>query len=204
MSNLSESLNSPDTQSSIFDVWMNRFYNYVDNIKPTSRKGYFIGWLLVALALTAASSVYLGQEWAWVNGIIGAPAGIIFWLLGCAILHRRKDKLSENSIWRIRESRSQRQRMRPALVLAAIVVVVLIVSGAWLFQYAMGIGGVIIISVALTVFSMLHRTPEETYLFLKGIPDPRDTLGDDEEYVDDEEYSEDEELESDNEENEQR
>ncbi len=171
---------------SVFDEWMNRFYLFVDSHEVNSRRTYFFSWLAIAVVLTVAASFSLDAMFGtdglvWINGFIGAPAGIIVWLLACGVIHTRKN-LANTSIWRMRENRSQRQRFLPAIIISVIVIVVMVASGAWLFKTAMGVGGLIIVIAALTVFNLLRRTPLETYYAVKGIPDPRDTLGDDEVY----------------------
>lgn len=150
-------------------------------------KGQAVGirWGIIAFLLIVASSVlfYLNIAGTWVPALVGAPAGVILYIIGLGVVKRTT--VGEWSIFRMRENYSFKQRVRRIVFWFAAYALLFIPFGSFI---PYGLGGSILISLVMAALATGRRTPEEIELAKKGIPDPRDLaeVEDKDDYVDEE------------------
>jgi hypothetical protein len=165
----------------------------LDKIPVGKGQATAIKWGIIAAVLIAASSVlfYLGVNgtipWmgSWIPALIGAPAGIILYVIGLGIIQRTK--AGEWEIFHMRENYSFKQRLKRIAVWFGVYALIFIPSGKYI---PYGLGGAILIVLVMTAITTGRRTPAEILLAKKGLPDPRDL-----EALDDlDDYAEEEEL----------
>lgn len=150
------------------------FVNYrakVDGFTSSKAKNLTILGIIVAGVLIAASSVLYSLEIlnSWIPALIGAPAGVLLFLIGLGVIYRTK--VGEWNIFSMRERLSFRQRVRRILIWLGVYAVVFIPLGSYI---PYGVGGAILISLALTCLAVARRSPQEIEWAKNGFPDPRD------------------------------
>jgi hypothetical protein len=165
MVQVSQKQSNPSGMESI----INRFYNMIDSLSDQKRIGYSIGWALIAIVLVVAASLPLGDSFRWISAIAGAPAGIIIFGLILTLIHTTS--LKDLSLFKIRETKTPRQRIPIALSVLGAIVVILILIASYI---PIGVGGVTIIIACLSAFNIIRRTPQELSWASQGIPDPRE------------------------------
>lgn len=156
----------------------------LDKVPVGKGKQTAIVWGVVAVLLIAASSVMFHFNWlgTWVPALIGAPAGLILYLIGSGLI--RRTKIGEWEIFHMRKNYSFRQRMRRIVGWFVVYALVFIPLGRFI---PYGVGGAILIVLFMSALETGRRTPQELAWAKEGIPDPRDLEEVDEkdEYADD-------------------
>lgn len=97
------------------------------------------------------------------------PAGIALFFFGLGFAFVFEQKHPERL--RIKERFSFNQRIKWAVV-GGVACLGIIISLGQVLPYAFG--GVIVLALALTVYNLLQRTPDEIKLYEAGVVDPRD------------------------------
>jgi hypothetical protein len=130
-----------------------------------------VGLVLSGLLITASSVLYhYGILGSWLPALIGTPAGIILFLLGLGLVYRNPN-ISNWPVFQMRENLSFRQRTKRVIIWVVVYLVLFIPLGSFV---PYGLGGSLIICLALTAVTTMRRTEEEFNLAQQGIPDPRD------------------------------
>lgn len=176
-----------------FEVLTNRLYLYVEGLTSKQRKTQGIIWLAIAAVFMVASSLPLPPAINWIVPIIGVPGGVILFVLGLAVVH--VTSLKNWRIFSLKDWAVPRKRATYVGIGAIISIAALIVLSRFI---PTGIGGSLIVLIALTGFNALRRTPYEADLAARGIPDPRETEIEVEYYEEYEETDEEEPLTPDN------
>lgn len=147
------------------------FRSKVTALSSGRAKNYVYIGLTVSTVLIVGSSLlyYFDLLGSWLPALIGAPAGVIIFLLTLGSLYRTK--LGEWNIFQLRQSLSFRQRMRRILIGFGIYALVFIPLGSYV---PYGVGGSLLICLSLGSIAVGRRTPEELRLAEEGLPDPRD------------------------------
>lgn len=160
----------------------------VNKVPVGKGKAAIIQWGIIAFILIAASSVlfYLKVVGTWVPALIGAPAGVILFLIGLGVVKRTT--VGEWSIFQMRENYSFKQRLRRIAFWFATYALVFIPFGTYI---PYGLGGSILILLVMSALTTARRTPEEILMAKQGIPDPRDLA----EIDDKDDYTEEEDVE---------
>jgi uncharacterized membrane protein YkgB len=155
------------TTLNTLDPILARFGKFVELMEPAKRKTYTIAILSVAVVISVVL-VFI-QLPRYIHVILGAPMGLLLFLLGFAFCHIRNEAHPEKIRWK--EKYSPRQRIRISLVVIAIVIVVLVVSSSVIPAFT---GGMLSEAVALGIYNFIRRTPEEIKIGESGEIDPRD------------------------------
>ena len=130
-----------------------------------------IGLVVSSLLITASSILYhYGIMGSWLPALIGTPAGIILFLLGLGLVYRNPN-INNWTVFQMREDLSFRQRGKRVIIWVVAYLVLFIPLGSFI---PYGLGGSLIICLALTAVTTMRRTEEEFQLAQQGIPDPRD------------------------------
>jgi hypothetical protein len=130
-----------------------------------------VGLVLSGLLITASSVLYhYGILGSWLPALIGTPAGIILFLLGLGLVYRNSN-INNWPVFQMRENLSFRQRTKRVIIWVVVYLVLFIPLGSYV---PYGLGGSLIICLALTAVTTMRRTEEEFNLAQQGIPDPRD------------------------------
>lgn len=134
-------------------------------------KTFTIGGISLSVVLIVLSSVlyYMNFLGSWVPALVGSPAGVILFLIGLGSVYRTR--IGEWGIWNFRTKFSYAQRVRRVLIWFVVYAVVFIPFGSFI---PYGLGGAILICLALTAVVAARRSPEEYNLAVQGLPDPRD------------------------------
>lgn len=134
-------------------------------------KTFAIGGIALSVVLIVLSSVlyYMNFLGSWVPALVGSPAGVILFLIGLGSVYRTR--IGEWGIWNFRTKFSYAQRVRRVLIWFVVYAVVFIPFGSFI---PYGLGGAILICLALTAVVAARRSPEEYNLAVQGLPDPRD------------------------------
>lgn len=134
-------------------------------------KTFAIGGIALSVVLIVLSSVlyYMNFLGSWVPALVGSPAGVILFLMGLGSVYRTR--IGEWGIWNFRTKFSYAQRVRRVLIWFVVYAVVFIPFGSFI---PYGLGGAILICLALTAVVAARRSPEEYNLAVQGLPDPRD------------------------------
>lgn len=161
----------------LFANLYNRYIVKLDEFGQGRRLRYALLSLLLAAVLIALSSLTFLPVPTFVLGIIGAPAGAILFLnlVGAAYF----TKLSEASLMNYKETYPPARRIRDVAIGVVVVIVALLVAGAYV-DVPQGIGGALIVLVALLAYQIVRRTPEEIRYAVAGLPDPREIKEEDE------------------------
>lgn len=164
----------------------------LDKIPVGQGKSAAIKWGIIAGLLVAASSVlfYLDSAqvlpWigTWIPALIGAPAGVILYLIGLGLVTRTN--IGKWGVFQMREDYSFKQRLKRIAVWFALYALIFIPLGRFI---PYGLGGVILITLVMIALTAVRRTPQEMLWAKQGVPDPRDLADDDEkdDYVEEEE-----------------
>lgn len=166
------------TNSFGFEALLNRLYTFVDNLEPSKRKSYGIGWLVIAILLAGVASVPLGDNLRWVAAVVGWPAGVILFALALSLV--RTTSIKNWGIFSYKERVPPKKRVS-AVIIGLVIVAILLISVS---RYApLGVGGTVMIFAALLAYQIIRRTPEELALAAQGIPDPREFDEEEEEEV---------------------
>jgi len=157
----------------------------VNGLSSSKARTYTISGIALSVILIAVSSAlfYFHIFGSWIPAFIGAPAGVILFLISLGAIYRTS--IGDWGIWQMRERLSFRRRIRRVLIWLVVYLLVFIPLGGYI---PYGVGGVVIISLVLTSITFVRRTPEELRLAQEGLPDPRDVAEEEEkdEYADDE------------------
>lgn len=153
------------------------FEGKVTALSSGKAKTFLYTGLVLSVILSASSSLLFSFNLlgSWVPALIGAPAGVILFLLGLGLIYRTKIK--EWAFFQIRESLSFRQRVRRVLICFVLYVLVSFPLSGFI---PYGIGGSLLICLTLGSLAFGRRTPEELKLAEAGLPDPRDISEDEE------------------------
>ena len=161
----------------------------IDRVPEGQGKSTAVKWGVVAAILIATSSVLFAFGWlgTWVPAIIGAPAGVILFVIGLGLV--RRTRLGEWNIFEMRETYSFKQRMKRVLIWFVVYAVLFVPIGRYV---PYGLGGAVLIILLLTALAVARRTPQELEWAKHGLPDPRDLAASD----DDDDYAEEPEAEA--------
>lgn len=152
-----------------FEALTNRLYLYVEGLTSSQRNVQGGIWLLIAAFFMVAASLPLPGFLSWLVPIIGVPGGLILYALAVSFV--RVTNLKTWRVFNVKDWAVPRQRVTYVAIGGIIALAILIVIGRWL---PTGIGGSLIVLLALTGFNTIRRTPYELELAAKGIPDPRE------------------------------
>lgn len=160
-----------------FEQIYSSFLSFLEDLGPSKRKVWALVSLIVAVTLTTLASFVpvilsgVGQKELsmWVSVLIGFPAGLIVFgnLAGVAHFTRVKDW----GISQYKERYPQSRRMRDSALISVLIIATLIVAGGKIPQ---GLGGIIVITLALFAYNTIRRTPDELKRAQLGLPDPRE------------------------------
>lgn len=150
----------------------------LDKVPVGEGKKAVIKWSVIGVLLIVASSVlfHFAQLGTWIPAIVGAPAGLIFYLIGLGLVTRTT--LSEWEIFHMRENYSFKQRMKRLGVGALVYALTFIPLGKYI---PYGLGGTLVIVLALVALTVARKTPQELIWAKQGVPDPRDLEDEDDE-----------------------
>lgn len=172
-----------------FDALYQAFLRFVEDMPSAKRKTWSVVSLIIATLLTVAASLPFPAIPSWVFVLIGFPAGLIVFANCVAFGHFTK--IRDSRLFAYKENNPPSRRLKTTGIVAVVIITILIVIGGSL---PYGLGGVVVITLALFGYNTIRRTPEEIELAKQGIPDPREYNEDDpEEEVEevDEEFLED-------------
>lgn len=157
----------------VLDELFTTLSNRIDKIPVGKGKKAVITWSIVAVILMAASSVLFHFNWVgtWIPAIIGAPAGLILYLMGLGLVKRTQ--MGEWSLFNLRETRSFKNRLKLIAIWFAVYVVVFIAVSQFI-SVPYGVGGAVLITLFMTSLAVARRTSYELELAKQGLPDPRD------------------------------
>jgi hypothetical protein len=149
----------------------------LDKIPAGDGKSAAIKWGILAGILITASSVlfYLNSQgilpWVgtWIPALVGAPAGVIFYMIGLGLVTRTD--IGQWSVFQMREEYSFKQRLRRVGVWFAVYALVFIPLGRFI---PYGLGGAVFITLVMSALTVARRTTQELAWAKQGIPDPRD------------------------------
>ena len=155
------------TTLNTLDPVLARFGKFVEQLEPAKRKTYAIAILAAAVVISVI--LVFVQLPRLVHVILGAPMGLLLFLLGLAFIHIRNEEHPEKIRWK--ERYSPRQRIKISAIVVAVMVVVLIVSSNAIPAFT---GGMVSEALALGIYNFIRRTPEEIEIAESGEIDPRD------------------------------
>jgi len=159
-----------------FEQTYSSFLSYVGKMTHGSRVGAVVISLTVAAILIVLASLPFLNLSYWIYVLIGFPAGIIVFANLVALFHFTRIK--DSSLFTYKDRVPPRRRMQTVAITAVGVVVVLILFGGTIPR---GLGGTIVITLALLAYNLIRRTPEEVRLAQLGLPDPREIEKEEEE-----------------------
>ena len=163
---------SPSQRVAGFDGLYNRFLDHYDEASPSTRRRDLILAILGAVILATLASLPLPDMAGWrevLQVVVGFPAGIL--TFGVIIAIGQYTRFSDLSVMGWKENHSFRSRVRTISIFGVIFAAALIVAQGTI---PFGLGGTIVIALALLGYNLARRTPEEIELAKQGIPDPRD------------------------------
>jgi hypothetical protein len=167
---LKQAKNGPESRDvlSFRDIHA-KYKTWFFSLSKTTLKKYaiFAGLIIVALpTLATLLSSFIPQI---LQVALAFPAGIglFAYSLGLAFLY--EEKYPERL--RVKERFSFNQRIKWGVVCGVAALGVLISLGRFI-PYAFG--GVLVLALALAVYNLLQRTPDEIKLYEAGVVDPRD------------------------------
>lgn len=149
------------------DPVLARFGKFVEQMDVTKRKTYAIAILSVAVVVSVILAFI--QLPRFVHVILGAPMGLLLFLLGLGFVHVRNEAHPDKIRWK--EKYSPRQRIKISAVVIAVMIVVFIVSNNVIPAFT---GGMVSEALALGIYNFIRRTPEEIEIAESGEMDPRD------------------------------
>jgi len=154
-----------------FGTFYNRFVNYAVNLSSAQKRTQTILGVIIILVLSTLASIpFVKEEWfQWVQALVGFPAGVILFAILVGLV--KTTKFGNSEIFLFKERNSHNQRIRAVAIFSVIVIIILIFVGKFL---PYGVGGTLVVAMALTIYNLLRRTPEEISLGKQGIVDPRD------------------------------
>lgn len=160
----------------MFSTLYDRYLLWLDELGSGKRLRWALGSLALAAVLIALASLSFLNLWEWIYVVIGAPAGLILFLnlVGLAYFTR----LSETGLVAYKETYPPARRVRDTAIGVIAFLVLLLVAGTYIIV-PKGVGGALIILVALTAFNIVRRTPDEIRYSVAGLPDPREIREDD-------------------------
>ena len=164
----------------MFSTLYDRYVLWLDALGRGKRLRWALGSLAIATALIVLASLTFLNLWEWVYVVIGVPAGVILFLnlVGAAYFTR----LSETQLVAYKETYPPARRVRDSAIGVISFLVLLLVAGTYI-AVPKGVGGALIILVALSAFNIVRRTPEEIRYSVAGLPDPRELREDDDSEV---------------------
>ena len=184
---------APDVPSPLgFEVLTGKLKVAVSELSQSQKITYGIIGLVLVIVLAIASSLSFPANLRFIVPLVGVPGGIILFVLVLGFYY--SSSIQEWNIFGWKERTPPRQRLVPVIVGAVIVSVIIVITAM-----PAGVGGVIMVVVALTSYNLIRRTPYELDLSKKGLPDPRefsDAVDEENQYAEeyvDEDYYEDEE-----------
>lgn len=145
----------------------------IDAIPVGKGKNAAITWGVISLLLIAVSSVLFHFNWVgtWVPALIGAPAGVLLYMIGLGVVKRTQ--LGEMDMFQMRDAHSFKQRLRRIALWFAIYAITFIPLGRYI---PYGLGGAILVLLVMVSLTVGRRTQEELVWAKKGTPDPRDLI----------------------------
>lgn len=154
-----------------FGYFYDRFVSWVKDLSPAKRKSNLILGIVITVVLAGVSSIPLVKtDWyQWVQALVGLPAGFIFFGILVGIM--TTTKVGNWEIFGFKARNSAAQRVKKLLVAIVILIIFFMLVGAYI---PYGVGGTLMVAIALTIYNLLRRTPEEIALAKQGIIDPRD------------------------------
>jgi uncharacterized membrane protein (DUF485 family) len=160
-----------------FDQLYSAFLHFYKNMEPGKKRTWVISSLIVALILILISSfapLLLGSFISadiitWIAVLVGFPAGIIVFANCVIFIHFSRAK--EWKLAQYKDTYPVSRRIRDAALTGVAVIAALIALGG---AMPYGLGGTIVITLALFGYNLIRRTPEELRLAQLGLPDPRD------------------------------
>jgi amino acid transporter len=158
-----------------FGQMYDSFLSFVERTPSKQRRTYMIGSLVVAAILIVLASLPLNIS-TWVFVLIGFPAGLIVFANCVALTHFTRLRDSKAFTYKDRVPPTKRIK---TVGLGIVVIVAILISLGGLIPY--GLGGTIVITLALFAYNIIRRTPDELRLAKLGLPDPREFENEDEE-----------------------
>lgn len=149
------------------DPVLARFGKFVEHMDVAKRKTYAIAILSVAVVISVILAFI--QLPRFVHVVLGAPMGLLLFLLGLGFVHVRNEAHPDKIRWK--EKYSPRQRIKISAVVIAVMIVVFIVSNNVIPAFT---GGMVSEALALGIYNFIRRTPEEIEIAESGEMDPRD------------------------------
>jgi hypothetical protein len=162
-----------------FEALYTSFLKFLDNLGAGKRTAWAVVSLIIAAALITLASVtplLLGTNdlSLWVSVLIGFPAGVLVFGNFVGLVHFTG--VREWGVSSYKDRRPQTRRIRDVALWTIAVVAVLIAAGGHIPR---GVGGVVVITLALFAYNIIRRTPEELKRAQLGLPDPRDITEED-------------------------
>lgn len=154
-----------------FDSLYQKYVNFITETPKNKRITLLIvGLVLIAVLCTFGSFELLDNEWwIWIQTIVAFPAGIIIFAILVGI--QKASNVRNWSISSFKTDNSHIQRIRKISITAVVLAAIFIIFGQYL---PYGFGGAIMVSIILTGYNLLRRTPQESMMSAKGIIDSRD------------------------------
>lgn len=154
-----------------FGYFYDRFVSWVEDLSPAKRKSNLILGIILTAILASISSISLVKaDWyQWVQALVGLPAGFI--LFGILVGIMKTTKVGNWEVFGFKARNSAAQRVKKLIVAIVILIIFFMLVGAYI---PYGVGGTLMVAIALTIYNLLRRTPEEIMLAKQGVVDPRD------------------------------
>ena len=168
---MTETPKTPSQQPNAIQSILDGFLGRVDSWGKSQRTTYAVATSVAILVLAVAASLPLweGLGLRWVSTVIAAPAGVLLFFLGLAVVH--STGLKEWALFRTKEMFPPRIRVIYVIMGLLAIGSILLFSAAWM---PVGAGGTIVIATALTAYNTIRRSPEELRYAQLGLPDPRE------------------------------
>jgi amino acid transporter len=154
-----------------FAATYDRFITAMRNAGHAKRVQYASVSLVVAAVLLVFSSLsFLGLP-TFVYVITAVPAAVLLFLNISALAYFTRT--ADSRMMSYKDNVPPRRRIRDVLIGVVVFIVALLVIGAAV-NIPQGLGGSLVILVALLAYNIMRRTPEELRLAAAGVPDPRE------------------------------
>ncbi len=154
-----------------FNDFRAKYKTWLLGLPPKTLKKYAIFAAVIILVLPTVASLLENIIPKFLTVALAFPAGVglFAYLLGVAFFIERKrpQKLT------IKERFSFSQRMKGTISGGLVAIALIIYVGRYI-PYSFG--GILALTVALTVYNLLQRTPQEIEIYESGALDPRDEI----------------------------
>jgi len=168
--------NKQEEDFSALDEMFLTIVKRIDKVPVGEGKRTAIKWGIIASLLIAISSVlfYLNSinmlpVGTWIPAIIGAPAGVLLYMIGFGIMKRTS--VGEWGVFQMREELSYKNRLKRIGIWFAGYALIFVPFGKYI---PYGIGGAFLIVLVMTALATARRTSQEILWAKQGVPDPRD------------------------------